>query len=258
MPNAGVESYRDWAVYLSGRDSLFRVGTTPARVLESTLTAGYGISGKLMLYGDAEVRSIRVGSETRRLQSGSGAIRTKWNFWSRLGPGSYHRLALIAGIGLPLGRPGDFIFVPSPLGQIPRMLPARATPAVDVLYSRSAGHWVYGLGGGYSQGIQRNGSRPGYQVRGMSDLEYLLARWGDNEISLIFGATAQRLGRARWDGSVVEQTGGSQAVTSYGIQFAARSTFAAEAAFRTAVWNNMRSGQPGMDSELVFGLRWLR
>jgi hypothetical protein len=257
VPNAGVEAYRDWVVYLTGRDSLVRVGTDPVRITGSIITAGYGVSGRVMLYADAELQNMRIGSQTRTVHSGTGAIRAKWNFWSRLGPGSYHRLALIAGLGLPFGKPGDFVSAPSPSGPAAQLLPARVTPSLNLLYSRSVGRWVYGVGVGYSEGTERKDTRPGHQVSGMSDLEYLLKRWENNEISLIFGATAQRLGRAKWEGATLEQTGGSQAITSYGIQFAARSTFAAEAAFRTSVWQNLRPGQPGTDTEVVFGIRWL-
>lgn len=229
VPNAGVEAYRSWVLYSVFRGARFSVADTSLNASGLTITTGYGVAGTVLIGSDMQVQHIRAPGGIAQTMFAPTALRAKWNFWSKLNSGEYHRLALIGRLGLPARRQGGLVAVDEPL-QAPalKMLDSGVTPALDLVYSRSKGRWVYGAGLGYMLPLVRAGSRAGREAVGMIDAEYLVKRWGDSELSLVFGASSRSVTRADYRGRKLMNTGGNELTTSYGVQIALHSTYAIE------------------------------
>jgi hypothetical protein len=259
VPNAGVEAYKSWVVYSTFRDSRSSLGGTSVGTSGLSLSTAYGVAGTLLLGTDMQAQFVRVpGMASQTMFSPSG-VRAKWNFWSRLDSGEYHRLSLVGRAGLPMSRQAGLFAVETAPGQTDlRMLDSGFTPALDLIYSRSKGRFVYGAALGYALPLTRGGSRAGRDASAMIDAEYLVKRWGDSELSLITGVSSRNATRAQYRGRKLWDTGGSELTGSWGAQVAIHSSTAFEFAYRRNLWQNMRTAQPRLGSEIVVGVRYLR
>jgi hypothetical protein len=189
-------------------------------------------------------------------------IRMKWNFWSKLSPGHYHRLAVQAKLGVPLGPATSYILDNRPAGNGSDLLfiKPRAIPTIDLIYSRATSRFVYGADLEYSMPTaDRNGLRIGDLKKASLDGEYAFWRGEKKgEASFVTGAMVRHFGRTHGGGPTFADTGGSDVALSGGIQYAPTPSLAFEASFTSDVWSAMRAAQPRMGNSLVFGIRFLR
>jgi hypothetical protein len=259
VPNAGVETYRSWVVYSTVRATQSSLANTSVDSTGISLTTGYGVAGTLLLGTEMQVQHVRTPGMAGQTMFAPTAVRGKWNFWSKLESGEYHRLALIGRAGLPAARQAGLYAVPAtPETTTLRMLDSGFTPGLDLVYSRSKGRMVYGAGVGYALPLTRNGSRSGREATSMVDAEFLVKRWGDSELSLVTGLGSRYSTRAQYQGTKLWDTGGTEVAATFGAQMAIHSSTAFEVAYRHNVWQKIRTAQPRFGSEVVVGFRYLR
>ncbi len=257
--NAGVEVYKSWVVLTQGYSSGEQVGGAHITREGETASIAYGLTGNLLIGMDAVVTRMVGASKSPSVEPD---LRVKWNFWSKLSPAHYHRLALQARLGVPLGGPTNYFLdqgYVGPGGSHLRFVKPTVVPTVDLIYSRATYRWVYGAAAGYSAPTaDRNGLRLGDVKKASVDAEYAFWRGERSEVSFVVGGMVRQFGRAQLGGASFSNTGGSDAVVSGGIQYAPVPTLTFEASYSTDVWSVMRPGQPRMGNEILFGMRILR
>jgi hypothetical protein len=259
VPNAGVETYRSWVIYSTFRDSRSSLAGTSVNTTGVSLTTGYGVAGTVLLGTEMQAQYVRAPGMSSQTMFAPTGLRAKWNFWSKLNSGEYHRLSLIGRAGLPMSKQAGLVAVETAPGENSlRMLDSGFTPTLDLIYSRSKGRFVYGAGLGYALPLTRGRSRAGREASAMIDAEYLVKRWGDSELSLVTGVSSRNATRAQYQGRKLWETGGSELTGSWGAQFAIHSGTAFEFAYRRNLWQNLRAAQPRLGSEVVVGFRYLR
>jgi hypothetical protein len=259
VSNAGVEVYKSWVVLTQGYSSGEQVGGSRITREGETASIAYGLTGNLLIGMDAVVTRM-IGTSTS--PSIEPDLRVKWNFWSKLSPGHYHRLALQASVAVPMGGPTNYFLdqgYTGPGGSHLRFAKPTVVPTVDLIYSRATYRWVYGASAGYSDPTaDRNGLRLGDVKKASVDVEYAFWRGERSEVSFVLGSMVRQFGRAQLNGASFGNTGGSDAVVSCGIQYAPMPTVTFEASYSSDVWSAMRPGQPRMGNEILFGMRILR
>lgn len=258
VPNAGVEVYRSWAAVTEGFHSLEYAGSTRIVREGGIASYSYGLTGTLLLGLDTTV--TRLNTKENRT-SFEPDIRLKWNFWSKLSPGHYHRLAVQAKLGVPLGEATTYLLDQNTRAGGPDLhfIKPRVIPTVDLIYSRATQRVVYGADVGYSiPAVDRNGVRIGDLKKASLDGEFAFWRGEKAEMSVVAGAMARHFGRTQGGGAAFLATGGSDVALSGGIQYAPIPTLTFEVSFSSDVWSVMRPGQPRMGNSLLFGMRFLR
>jgi hypothetical protein len=259
VPNAGVEVFRSWAALTEGFYSVEHAGSSRIIREGGVSSLSYGVTGTLLLGLDATVTRLD-GQENKTTVEPD--IRMKWNFWSKLSPGHYHRLAVQANLGVPLGDPSSYILdhnYTGPGGSNLRFIKPRIIPTVDLVYSRATSRFVYGADLGYSvPTADHSGIRIGDLKKASLDGEYAFWRGEKAEMSFVAGAMVRHFGQAHGGGATFADTGGSDVALSSGIQYAPMPTITFEASFTSDVWSVMRPGQPRMGNGVLFGIRFLR
>ena len=259
VPNAGVEVFRSWSGLTQGFYSVEHAGSNRF-VREGGISSfSYGLTGTLLLGLDSTVTRMNGKENMIAIEPD---IRLKWNFWSKLSPGHYHRLALQGTLGVPLGEPSRYILDQNYTGTDGshlRFIKPRIIPTVDLIYSRATQRWVYGVDLGYSvPTADRSGIRIGDLKKASLDCEYAFWRGKKAEVSFVAGAMVRHFGQTRGGGARFADTGGSGVALSGGIQYAPMPTITFEASFTSDVWSVMRPGQPRMGNGVLFGIRFLR
>ncbi len=260
VPNAGVEVYQSWVALVEGFYSYDEVGSMRIARSGAMASFAYGLTGNVLL--GLDVTTTEIGAGKDHLTAVEPDIRMKWNFWSKLSPGHYHRLALQTKLSVPEGDPSNYFQDESYTdanGSHLRFVQPRLVPSIDLIYSRATWRWVYGAEVGYSLPLaDAHGLKLGNQRRAAIDAEYAFWRGEKSEASFVFGATARQVGRASQGGADFSQTGGSDVALSYGVQYAAMANITFEGSYTSDVWSVMRPGQPQLGKAVVFGIRYLK
>jgi hypothetical protein len=259
VPNAGVEVFRSWSEVTEGFYSVENAGSNRV-VREGGISSfSYGLTGILLVGLDATVTRMDGMANRTAVEPD---VRVKWNFWSKLSPGHYHRLAVQAKLAVPLGEPSSYILDQNYTGTDGsnlRFIKPRVIPTVDLIYSRATQRLVYGADLGYSvPTADPNGIRIGDLKKASLDGEYAFWRGEKAEMSFVGGAMVRHFGQTRGGGATFAETGGSDLALSGGIQYAPMATITFEASFTSDVWSVMRRGQPRMGKGVLFGIRFLR